>query len=70
VTTRSTPAPDTTATRSSAGTRADPDRATRAALLARATRLREQAWERAVERALVARAGAGRAHGHAPGHHR
>ena len=67
VTTRATPAADTTSTRS----RPTRPRATtdRAAALARTARLRERAWERAVERALVARAGAARAHGHGHGHH-
>ncbi len=56
--------------RSRPTTRATADRADRAAALARAARLRERAWERAVERALVTRAGAVRAHGHGHGHHR
>jgi hypothetical protein len=68
VTTRATPAADTTSTRSRPTTRTTTDRDARAAALARAARLRERAWERAVERALVARAGAVRAHGHGHGH--
>jgi hypothetical protein len=65
VTTRATPAADTTTTRSRDAARAATDRR---AALARAAQLRERAWERAVERALVA--GAVRAHGHGHGHHR
>ena len=42
-------------------------RDTLAGMRARASQLREQAWERALERAVVAGA---RKHGHARGHHR
>lgn len=70
VTTRAAPAADTTSTRSRPTTRTTADREARAAALARTARLRERTWERAVERALVARAGAVRAHGHGHGHHR
>jgi hypothetical protein len=67
VTTRATPAADTTSTPSRSTARATTDRR---AALARAAQLRERAWERAVERALVARAGALRAQGHGHRHHR